>query len=195
MTTGLSEDEIVKLVVHLGLEKDVLSVCQGTTGAYDNVKLMKVWKDQLRLQPLHFRFELAVGLRAVGRTTIASTILSGRHHTPEVDSRVVESICNNLNEDQLERLRQHLGLKAQEDQRPTTVTATLVTEWVTYRLEEFEKKSVMTKLFVDKINLRRKEIDSLFSAGFFELAEEVMLLEMSRILYGKSADKKSDDNE
>ncbi|XP_030834594.1 uncharacterized protein LOC105443839 [Strongylocentrotus purpuratus] len=77
MTTGLSEDEIVKLVVHLGLEKDVLSVCQGTTGAYDNVKLMKVWKDQLRLQPLHFRFELAVGLRAVGRTTIASTILSG----------------------------------------------------------------------------------------------------------------------
>eukprot|EP00057_Strongylocentrotus_purpuratus_P016417 XP_011670891.1 PREDICTED: uncharacterized protein LOC105441470 [Strongylocentrotus purpuratus] len=129
LTSGLSEDEIVKFVHHLGLEKDVLSVCQGPTGAYDNLKLMKIWRNQLRLQPLHFRFELALGLRTVGRTNIASGIIAGRHHTTEVDSTVVESICNNLNEDQLERLRQHLRLKVQEDQSPTTVTAKLVTEW------------------------------------------------------------------
>lgn len=76
LTTDLSEDEIVKLVKHLDLEKDV----QGTTGPYDNVKLMTIWRNQLRLQPFHFRFELASGLRAAGRTDIANRILAGMQH-------------------------------------------------------------------------------------------------------------------
>lgn len=79
-TTNLSEGEILKLVKHLGLEKDVLSVFQGTTCPYDNVKLMTIWRNQLRLQPLHFRFELASGLRAAGRTDIANRILAGMQH-------------------------------------------------------------------------------------------------------------------
>eukprot|EP00057_Strongylocentrotus_purpuratus_P010070 XP_011664544.1 PREDICTED: uncharacterized protein LOC105438440 [Strongylocentrotus purpuratus] len=188
MTSGLSEDDMVRLVDRLGLEKDVLSVCRGTTEAYDNFKLMKIWRNQLRLQPLHFRLELALGLRAVGRTNIASRILAGGYHTTEVGSRVVESICSSLEDDQLKMLCEHLTLKDQNDQSPTTDTATVVTEWVRNWLEEFDKFSVM-KIIMDKIDLRRKKIDNLFSAGFVILAEEVMLLEMSIILYGKSADK------
>ncbi|XP_030834631.1 uncharacterized protein LOC115921360 [Strongylocentrotus purpuratus] len=159
MTSGLSEVELVKFVDHLGLEKDVLSICQGTTGAYDNLRLMKVWRNQLRLQPLHFRFELAVGLRAVGRTEIASKILAGRHHTNEVGSSVVESICNSLENDQMKRLREHLRLKTQDDQSPTTVTAALVTEWARNWLEEFGNISVM-KLFKDKIKCPENTSDN-----------------------------------
>ncbi|XP_030834595.1 uncharacterized protein LOC105440235 [Strongylocentrotus purpuratus] len=159
MTSGLSEAELVKFVDHLGLEKDVLSICQGTTGAYDNLKLMKVWRNQLRLQPLHFRFELAVGLRAVGRTEIASKILAGRHHTNEVGSSVVESICNILENDKMKRLREHLRLKTRDDQSPTTVTPTLMTEWVRNWLEEFENISVM-KLFMDKIKCLENTSDN-----------------------------------
>ncbi|XP_030834004.1 uncharacterized protein LOC100893097 isoform X2 [Strongylocentrotus purpuratus] len=186
LTTDLSEDEIVKLVKHFGLEKDVLSGFQGTTGPYDDVKLMTIWRNQLRLQPLHFRFELASGLRAAGRTDIANRILAGGHHTTEVDSSVVERICNSLEGDELERLREHLGLKAQDDQN--TTTATLVTEWVRNWLKEFDKLSPK-QLITDKLKSRGNRIDNLFRAGFVELAEEVMLLDNSRILLAKPADK------
>lgn len=83
--------------------------------------------------------------------SLISLNLIGRHHTNEAGSSFVESICNILEHDQMKRLREHLRLKTQNDQSPTTVPATLLTEWVRNWLEEFGNISVM-KLFMDKIN-------------------------------------------
>ena len=91
--------------------------------------------------------------------SLISLNLIGRHHTNEVGSRVVESICNILENDQMKRLREHLRLKTQNDQSPTTVTATLLTEWVRNWLEEFENISVM-KLFMDKIKCQENTSDN-----------------------------------
>ncbi|XP_041469956.1 uncharacterized protein LOC121419570 [Lytechinus variegatus] len=171
MVSGLLEDEIVKLMDNLELERDALSVCKGTTGEYDIVRLMEIWKRQHSSGPFHYRLKLAFGLRAAGKTEIARKIIAGDYGTVAVNPDVVKSICNGMGNGQLERLAEHLGLNANGNNPGDT--SALVIQWAAgwYKIKK--------KLF--EVKSRKEYIDNLYKAGFVKFAEELMLLEVSRL--------------
>nr|XP_054760859.1 uncharacterized protein LOC129267146 [Lytechinus pictus] len=186
MVSGLLEDEIVKLMDNLELERDALSVCKGTTGEYDIVRLMEIWKGQHSSGPFHYILKLALGLRAAGKTEVARKIIAGIciSDMVTVNPDVVKSICNGIGHGQLERLAEHLGLNAKGDNHVDT--SALVIQWATEWFSKADRSSLLESLkgklpFTNEEKSRKKEIDNLFKAGFGRLAEELMLLEVSRL--------------
>ncbi|XP_063960186.1 uncharacterized protein LOC129267154 [Lytechinus pictus] len=182
MVSGLSKDEILKLMDNLELEKDILSVCKGTTGEYDIVRPMEIWKRQHSLEPFHYRLKLAFGLRAAGKTEIARKIIAGSYGMVAVNPDVLKSICNGMGHGHLERLVDHLGLNVKGDN--TVDTLALVIQWATGWFSKIDNSSFFESLkdkFLNEVKSRKEYIDNLYKAGFVGIAEELMLLEVSRL--------------
>eukprot|EP00057_Strongylocentrotus_purpuratus_P016419 XP_011670893.1 PREDICTED: uncharacterized protein LOC105441471 [Strongylocentrotus purpuratus] len=168
---------------HLDSDKAVLSigrVRQWSAGTNDNLALMKRWRDQFRPEPFHHSSKLVQGLRAIGRTEIADEVLGGIYQTMEMSSAVGINICSNLEDDQLQRLHNHLRLHTTEGQEDVTNTITTVLEWIQNCVKHFDKIPALKGLVKNKFDFRKHENNEIFKAGFFELAEEVMLLELPR---------------
>nr|XP_054760866.1 uncharacterized protein LOC129267153 [Lytechinus pictus] len=188
MVSGLLEDEIMKLIDNLELERDALSVCKGTKGEYKIVRLMEIWKGQHSSGPFHYRLKLALGIRAAGKTEVARKIIAGIGISDmvTVNPDVVKSICNGMGHGQLERLAEHLRLNAKGD-NPVDSSA-LVIQWITEWFSKADSSSLLESIkgkikdrFVDEVKSRREYIENLYKAGFIRLAEELMLLEVSRL--------------
>ncbi|XP_063959682.1 uncharacterized protein LOC129267146 [Lytechinus pictus] len=184
MVSGLLEDEIVKLMDNLELERDALSVCKGTTGEYDIVRLMEIWKGRHSSGPFDYRLKLALGLRAAGKTEVARKIIAGIGISDmvTVNPDVVKRICDGIGNGQLGRLAEHLGLNAKGDNQVDT--SALVIQWATEWFSKADRSSLFESFkgtFTNEEKSRKKEIDNLFKAGFGRLAEELMLLEVSRL--------------
>ncbi|XP_063960188.1 uncharacterized protein LOC135155217 [Lytechinus pictus] len=182
IVSGLLEDEIVKLMDNLELDRDALSVCKGSTGEYDIVRLMEIWKRQHSSEPFHYRLKIAFGLRAAGKTEIARKIIAGCYDMVAVNPDVVKSICNGMGHDQLERLAEHLGLNAKGDN--PVETSALVIQWATEWFSKSDNSSFFESLkdkCLNEVKSRKRYIDNLHKAGFVRFAEELMLLEVSRL--------------
>eukprot|EP00057_Strongylocentrotus_purpuratus_P022314 XP_011676788.1 PREDICTED: uncharacterized protein LOC100891915 [Strongylocentrotus purpuratus] len=108
--------------------------------------------------------------------------LSGKYRTLNVNSDVVESICNSLDVDPLKKLCGEIG-QYKLMQKSRSKTAKGVGVWVTNWLEQFDKtpaRTTVLNMTIDKFTSRRLKNDKIFRAGFFELAEEIMLVEYPR---------------
>eukprot|EP00057_Strongylocentrotus_purpuratus_P021298 XP_011675772.1 PREDICTED: uncharacterized protein LOC105443839 [Strongylocentrotus purpuratus] len=179
VTLSLSQQEKEALMEHLDSDKAVLSigrVRQWSAGTNDNLALMKRWRDQFRPEPFHHSSKLVQGLRAIGRTEIADEVLGGIYQTMEMSTAVGINICSNLEDDQLQRLYNHLGVHTTEGQEDVTT----VLEWIQNCVKHFDKIPALKGLVKNKFDFRKHENNEIFKAGFFELAEEIMLLELPR---------------
>ncbi|XP_030834877.1 uncharacterized protein LOC100889661 [Strongylocentrotus purpuratus] len=171
-----------RLLDHLQADKAGRSVRRGTKEPYDNLKLIMVWKNQFRTEPFHYRLKLAVGLKAIQQPKIAYDVLAGKYRTSNVNSDVVERICNSLDVDPLKRLCGEIG-RYDLMQENHSNSAKGVGVWVSNWLERFNKtpaRTTLPNMTIDKFTSRRLKNDKIFRAGSFELAEEIMLVEYPR---------------
>ncbi|XP_030834008.1 uncharacterized protein LOC115921081 [Strongylocentrotus purpuratus] len=186
VTSKLSQQEMEMLMKHLDSEKAdkaVLSIGrarQQSAGTYDNLMLMKRWRDQFRPEPFHHSSKLVHGLRAIGRTGLAEEVLGGLYKHMQMSGAVAIHICNSLEDDQLQRLYVHLGLRTTKRQEDRTTTSTAVVEWMQNCVKHFDKIPTLNKMVKNKFDFRKHENNELFKAGFSELAEEIMLLQYPR---------------
>eukprot|EP00057_Strongylocentrotus_purpuratus_P024827 XP_011679301.1 PREDICTED: uncharacterized protein LOC105445455 [Strongylocentrotus purpuratus] len=183
VTSKLSQQEMEMLMKHLDSDKAVLSIGRVRTrsaGTYDNLMLMKRWRDQFRLEPFHHSSKLVHGLRAIGRTGLAEEVLGGLNQHMQMSGAVAIHICNSLDDDQLQRLCVHLRLRTTKRQEDRTTTSTAVVEWMQNCVKHFDKIPALNKIVKNKFDFRKHENNELFKAGFSELAEEIMLLQYPR---------------
>ncbi|XP_030834629.1 uncharacterized protein LOC105438791 [Strongylocentrotus purpuratus] len=78
VTSNLSQQEMEMLMKHLDSDRAVLSIgpAREQSGwTYDNLTLMKRWRNQFRPEPFHHSSKLVHGLRAIGRTGIADEVI------------------------------------------------------------------------------------------------------------------------
>eukprot|EP00057_Strongylocentrotus_purpuratus_P010867 XP_011665341.1 PREDICTED: uncharacterized protein LOC105438791 [Strongylocentrotus purpuratus] len=118
VTSNLSQQEMEMLMKHLDSDRAVLSIgpAREQSGwTYDNLTLMKRWRNQFRPEPFHHSSKLVHGLRAIGRTGIADEVIGGLYQMMKMSLAVGIHICNSLEDDQLHRLYEHLGLHETED--------------------------------------------------------------------------------
>ncbi|XP_030834821.1 uncharacterized protein LOC100888239 [Strongylocentrotus purpuratus] len=171
-----------KLVVHLKVDKADRSIGRGATEPCVNLKVITMWRNRFRTEPFHYRLKLAVGLKAIQKTEIAYDVLAGKKETSKVNPDVVERIFNSFDHDRLNRLCKEIGrYKLVEESRIKATQG--VKLWVEDWLEKFDKtpaRPTATNLPKDKFTSRRLKNDEIFRAGFFELAEEIMLVEYPR---------------
>eukprot|EP00057_Strongylocentrotus_purpuratus_P010394 XP_011664868.1 PREDICTED: uncharacterized protein LOC100889661 [Strongylocentrotus purpuratus] len=182
ITSPLQKEEMERLLDHLQADKAGRSVVRGTKEPYDNLKLIMVWKNQFRTEPFHYRLKLAVGLKAIQQPKIAYDVLAGKYRTSNVNSDVVERICNSLDVDPLKRLCGEIG-RYDLMQENHSNSAKGVGVWVSNWLERFNKtpaRTTLPNMTIDKFTSRRLKNDKIFRAGSFELAEEIMLVEYPR---------------
>ena len=98
----------------------------------------------------------------------------------EMSTAVGIGLCNSLDDVQLRRLYEHLGLDATEGQEDRATTITTVLECMKNCTKHFDNIPVLKEIVNNKFDVRKHKNNELFKAGFFELAEEIMILQYPR---------------
>ncbi|XP_041473190.1 uncharacterized protein LOC121422306 [Lytechinus variegatus] len=164
----IGDDEMKQVSEHIDLSEEDVKRCQDEEGNTDRLKLMKLWRQQIRPVSYHFRLEIGVILRKAGIKSLREKVLSGYFRTRKPHPLVVQDICTNISGEKMAIL---CGLLELEKKRNRSELNSCIYGWLNDWMEASDPKNEIG------MTNRRDFNDTLFRNGFYQLAVEIMALE------------------
>ncbi|XP_063962123.1 uncharacterized protein LOC135155802 [Lytechinus pictus] len=164
----IGDAEMKQIPEHIGLSEEDVKRCQDEEGKTDRLKLMLLWKQQIRPVSYHFRLEIAVILRKAGLNSLCEKVVTGCFRKTTPHPLVVQDICTNISDEKMAILCDLKGLEKKGNRNDLDAH---VSGWLNDWMEAFDPMNETSMKY------RRDVNDALFRNGFYQLAVEIIALE------------------